>query len=117
MALYLHRFKALHGVVLVASLLVVALGVTVMIGWAFNITALKSVLPGLVTMKVNTALGMVLCGGALVLLSSEKSAAISVRILISGIALIAIALGVLSLSEDLFGWKLGIDQWLLRDAT
>jgi PAS domain S-box-containing protein len=47
------------------SLLVVALGMSVLIGWAFDIAALKSVFPGLATMKANTALGMVLCGVAL----------------------------------------------------
>jgi hypothetical protein len=34
---------------------------------AFEIAALKNILPGLVTMKANTALGMMFCGGALAL--------------------------------------------------
>jgi PAS domain S-box-containing protein len=110
----LHRFRAFPGITLLLSLLVVALGASVLLGWAFNITALKSVLPGLATMKANTALGMVLSGGALALLS-RKEIATPMRFLVAGMAVAVIALGALTLSEDLFGWELGIDQWLFRD--
>jgi len=65
MTLPLHRFRASRVVALLLSLLVMAIGVTVLIGWAFDIAALKTVFPGLVTMKANTALGMVVCGVAL----------------------------------------------------
>lgn len=50
---------------LICALAVGALGVTVLIGWAFDIATLKSVVPGWVTMKANTALGFLLAGGSL----------------------------------------------------
>src|SRR5260221_14792933 len=75
MTLPFFRPKALAGAAPVLSLLVVALGASVLVGWEFDIAVLKSVFPGLATMKSNTVLGMVLCGSALALLSRRTVAA------------------------------------------
>ena len=52
-----------------AALVTLFIGATALIGWLLGIDFLKGVLPGVVTMKTNTALGMVLCGTALLLVS------------------------------------------------
>lgn len=52
-----------------ASLATLALGSAVLIGWLLENAGLKSIVPGFVSMKSNTALGFVLCGAALTLLS------------------------------------------------
>ena len=71
---------------------VFAVGMAVLVGWMFDITALKSVFPGLVTMKPNTAMGMSLCGGALALLSCGKISK-PIRLSTTIIAVVVIALG------------------------
>jgi hypothetical protein len=48
-----------------AAVAAVVTGGTVLVGWAFDIGALKSILPGWVSMKPNTALAFVLIGIAL----------------------------------------------------
>jgi PAS domain-containing protein len=89
-------------------------GCLVLCGWIFHVPVLKSVLPGLVTMKVNTALGIAFSGIPLWLLlpaDSNNRKTYIARFLAIFVAL----LGAASLSEYLFGWNLGIDQLLISD--
>lgn len=54
----------------IASTIVLCVGVLVLLGWQFDISLLKSGIPGSsATMKVNTALCFVLAGAAVKLLS------------------------------------------------
>ena len=48
-----------------ASVGAITIGSIVILGWMFNIPLFKSILPGLVTMKANTALCFIFAGGAL----------------------------------------------------
>jgi len=97
-----------------ASLIVILVGLVVLGGWAFDIIALKSVFPGLVTMKANTALAFVLAGVSLWLLRSEQADQRTRQIAQACAAAVAL-LGLLTLSEYLFGWDLGIDQLLFEE--
>ena len=56
-----------------AAVLTAALGVSVLAGWAFGLPLLKSVLPGEVEMKANTAVGLALAGCALFILGDSPS--------------------------------------------
>lgn len=97
----------------VGSLLAAFGGAAVLMGWLFDSTILKSVLPGLASMKVNTALAFLAAGVALWSLHTSVPAS---RGLARALSLTAAALGGLTLSEDLFAIELGIDQLMLRDA-
>ncbi len=99
-----------------AGIAVALLGVIVLIGgWGLDIVVLKSVLPGLATMKANTALAFACAGAALWLLQAEKRGSLRGR---AGqvCALIATLIGGLTLAEYIFGWNLGIDELLFADA-
>ena len=104
-----------YGAAVVCGGVSVVVGVLVLLGWLLGIPLLKSVLPGLVTMKANTALAFALAGGALVLLAivpPTRTRMISGRALASVVALI----GGLTLAEYAFGANFGIDQLLFREA-
>ncbi|MEG4351274.1 PAS domain S-box protein [Microcoleus sp. LAD1_D3] len=97
-----------------ASLLVIAIGCLVLLGWQFDIWLLKSGFPGMTsTMKANTALCFLLAGVSLRLLQYQRTR-LHNRIA-QGMAGFIIIIGVLTLSQYIFGWKLGIDEWLFRD--
>jgi diguanylate cyclase (GGDEF)-like protein len=99
----------------VGAVVVVCVGVAVIFGWFLNIALLKSVLPGLASMKVNTACAFLAAGVALWLLHTGAPGSQSLH-LARALSVIVAALGGLTLAEDLFGLELGIDQFILPDT-
>ena len=100
---------------LVAGILVLLVGMVVLIGWSIDSMPLKTVFPGFVTMKANTALGLLLSGGALALLSLGSKNTIS-RLCVSLAATLICGLGMVTLCEYFFNWNAGIDQLLFHDV-
>jgi len=97
--------------VLGAAALVVLLGTLALVGWALGIDPLTRVVPGLASMKPNTALCMVLAGAVLAGLGWTTGRRRGVTV-VAGV-LLAIALA--SLVQDLTGLDLAIDERLFRD--
>ncbi len=91
------------------------LGASVLLGWLFDIALLKSVLPGLVTMKPNTALGLVMAGSALLLMDRPSVSGGAQRwgFLLSALVTM---LGAFTLLEYAVDVDLGIDQMLFAVA-
>jgi signal transduction histidine kinase len=100
---------------LLTACAVVATGLLVLLGWAFDIATLKSVIAGFPMMKANTALGFVLMGVGLILLHNEDARGSRLLARFCGIA--TALLGVLTLGEYISGWDLRIDDLLFRSAT
>ncbi|MCX7192328.1 MAG: PAS domain S-box protein [Proteobacteria bacterium] len=92
---------------------IAVLGVIVLLGWALDIATLKGVLPGLATMKANTALCFLFLGASLFSACrvQESLQWRAVQLVLAGIVIL---LGVLTLAEYLFVVDLGIDQILLN---
>ncbi|HYV04359.1 MAG TPA: response regulator [Blastocatellia bacterium] len=91
------------------ALAVTLIGLAVLIGWRLNIAALKSVLPGLVSMKPNTALGLLLSGASLTLLASSIVKK-HTRYLAAAVTFVIVLLGAVTLGEYVLDWDLGIDK-------
>jgi PAS domain S-box-containing protein len=98
----------------VATGIVIAIGFLVLVGWLFDSSALKSILPGLATMKANAAVAFVLSGISL-RLSSAKRENKWIDLFAKICAVLTILIGILSLSEYVFSTDLGIDQLLFKD--
>lgn len=89
-------------------------GSLALFGWAFHIEYLKSVLPGLVTMKANAALGLAFSGTSLWLLVPGESRTRRGHIA-RFFAFVVVMIGAATLIEYLFGLNLRIDQLLFND--
>lgn len=98
---------------LLAGIVCTAVGGTVLLGWWLGVDALKSIVPGLLTMKVNAALAFVLIGVGLAFRTRPTGSRLH-RLGAAPIAL-AIALSAMVGSQYLLGRDLGIDQWLFRE--
>ncbi len=108
-----HAFCKLVGIV------VVFVGLAVLAGWMLDIQALKRIYPGLASMKPNTALALVLCGFALCALQGSgypRRARVRGPLAVAASAT-AFLVGLLTLFEYFFHWRLEIDELLFRDFT
>lgn len=108
-----------------AGIAVTAIGCLVMVGWIFDIGTLKNVLPGLVTMKTNTALGFVLGGLSLWLWTAATDRDGKARrgnkkrlySIVYASSFLVLLIGSLTLVQYYFDWNIGIDELLFKEAT
>jgi len=98
---------------IVAGIFIMLVGAVALAGWFLDIDRFKSI-HGDIIMKANTALLLVLSGLSLCLLNvdpEKKYLRITGRVCAAVVAV----LGILTLSEHLFGWNLRIDQLLFEE--
>jgi two-component system cell cycle sensor histidine kinase/response regulator CckA len=92
----------------------IALGLSVFLGWMASLSVLLSIFPGYITMKSNTALGFI-CAGVAVLLLNRPLATRSSRAAGMFASSMVIGIGFLTLMEYFFFHTLDIDQLFFRD--
>jgi signal transduction histidine kinase len=91
-----------------ASAAAILAGGFVLCGWALRLPALESLLPGMATMKINTAISLIL--GGLALWGHLGAPGRRARSTAYGCAAAVALIGLLTLLEYTFGWNIGIDQ-------
>ena len=96
------------------AIFLILLGTTVLCGWFFDLAFLKSVLPGQIIMKANTAIGFICCGFAVNLLLRSKSSG-KLRYPATFISLITVLIGFSTLTEYLIHRDLKVDQLFFAD--
>ena len=110
----IHILSFLRALVNVASMVAFGAGLVVMLGWIMDNAILRSLLPGLPAMRFNTALSFLLMSSSLWFLQNEEAGPAQKGIgkALAGLALL---ISLLTLSEYLFGWNLGIDELFIKD--
>ena len=97
------------------GLVVAAIGAIALVGWVFDVRLLKSVFPGLSTMKANTAAALALAGASLALVA--RSPLVARRHRIARVcAATAALIGLATLGEYVTQMDFGIDELLFRDT-
>jgi len=94
----------------ISAIFVMVVGVIALAGWTFDIPILKGLYRG-ITMKSNAALCLLLSGFSLWVLHWHTPGNLARRAA-QWSAVIVSVLGALTLSQHVFGWNLGIDQFL-----
>lgn len=89
---------------------VAVISLVVLTGWLLDLDILKSVIIGLATMKVNTAL-LFFASGSLLFRRSWPRRWQTIA------ALAVVIIAALTLAEYAFDWQLGIDEWLVPDIV
>jgi PAS domain S-box-containing protein len=111
MEILARRLSTLRLVSGMAGVAVALLGGSVLIGWALDIAALRSIAPGLVEMKANTASCFVLMGLGLVFAHFRKTFAVA-----EVCSFVVITVAIVTLSQYLTGRNVGLDEFLFGDS-
>jgi signal transduction histidine kinase/CheY-like chemotaxis protein/HPt (histidine-containing phosphotransfer) domain-containing protein len=91
------------------------IAVLTLVGWAFDVPSLRALVPGTIQMKANTALCMLLLAVALGMRSFRAPLRPFVPWVARMLGIFVLAVGLCSLAEYLFHWRLGIDQVFFAD--
>ena len=101
-----------------ACLLSALVGMAGLIGAALGAQVLRTIVPGLVAIKVNTSICFMLIGLSLWLLRKQDAARAALsRWLAKGSAVMVSGIGLLSFLEFAGGWDFGIDQRLFAESA
>ena len=92
-----------------------SIGFAALLGWIFDIEVLKRIHPSLVTMKANTSVCLMLVGVSVLLLQDQPESAVK-RGIAQVCAVIVAIVGLLTLSQHIFGWNVGLDQMLFHES-
>ena len=91
------------------------IGGAALLGWLLENEILKRVHPSLVTMKANTSICLMLVGLSVFLIQDRSGSRLKRRIARACAAIVALV-GLLTLSQHLIGWDLGLDQLLFYES-
>ncbi|HYM00715.1 MAG TPA: histidine kinase dimerization/phosphoacceptor domain -containing protein, partial [Blastocatellia bacterium] len=97
----------------IAGVSAICVGIVVLIGWTFDFGVLKGLVPGLATMKANTAFAFLFSGASLSLFLRNRGPL--ARYAGLACAFIAFSIGFVTFVEYCTRWNPGFDQILFRD--
>jgi PAS domain S-box-containing protein len=115
----LNVISVLTGFAAYTSLFSIGVGLVGLAGCVFHLPILRTAVPGLVAIKANSAICLILIGLSLWWLrKQDKCATVSAaKWLGKTAAAIAVLIGLLSFLEFLGGWDFGIDQLLFTETV
>ena len=104
-------------IALICGVLTTVLCILVIVGWQFEIEILKTILPGYISMKINTAIGILCFSLAQIYLVYNPERNTKNKTVLVFLMLCVMSVGVLTLAEYLLNINLGIDELLYIDLA
>ena len=101
---------------MVLSLAAAGIGAAGLLGWIFDVPALKRIHPSWVTMKANTAICLMLMGMATATVARFSRPGGWPRRLAAAAAVLVVAVAAATMAEHVLGVDLGIDQVLFAES-
>jgi hypothetical protein len=101
------------GFIKITSSVIIAVSVASIAGWMLDVELLKTALPGLPSMKMNTAVCLLLCGAVALFYIDGAEKHFNIIIPLN---LIALILSALTLFEYVFNVNLRIDEFLVKES-
>ncbi|GEM_PF-3250613 len=104
-------------IAVVMALSVACIGLLVLLGWALDISLLKSIGRDYITVKANSAISFIMAGVSILMVIGGKAGGIKkyrIGMLLAGLVVLT---GVLNVSEYVFRADLGIDQLIFKDPA
>ena len=98
----------------ITSWVIIAVTVACIAGWLLDIELLKTALPGLPSIKMNTAICLLLCGVVALFYVDDAEKHFNIIIPLN---LIALILSALTLFEYVFNVNLRIDEFLVKGSA
>jgi len=102
------------GFIKITSWVIIAVSVASIIGWILDVELLKTAMPGLPSMKINTAVCLLLCGVVALFYTDDAEKHFNIIIPLN---LIALILSALTLFEYVFNVNLRIDEFLVKEGA
>ena len=102
------------GFIKITSWVVITIAAASITGWILDVELLKTLLPGLPSMKVNTAVCVLLCGVVALLFLDDAQKHFNIIIPLN---LIALILSAFTLFEYVFNVNLRIDEFLVKESA
>jgi len=96
----------------ITSWVIIAVSMASIAGWMLDIELLKTALPGLPSMKINTAICLLLCAAGALFFIDDAEKHFNIIIPLN---LIALMLSALTLFEYVFDINLHIDEFLVKE--
>jgi len=103
-----------------AALFSACLGSFVLAGWAFDVPMMKTVLPGLASMKPNTAICVASTGLSLWLFTAQEDGKLKRKLTLGSsmtLAFVVFGIALATLFEYLYGWNFHFDELLFKDLV
>ena len=86
-----------------------------LVGWCLDLPMLRSLLPGSIEMKANTAVCLLVLAASVLLRTAATFGSATRQWISRSLGALVTAVGVISLVEYVFNWHMGIDQALFAD--